>query len=63
MDCYIRWNNVTCNEMFTRVLTDYGNCFTYNMQGHEIIYRKMISEDLNSARDLPDNGNNMVRLK
>lgn len=44
-DCSYRAKPVECSKLFTRVLTDFGYCFTYNLQDHHAIFNEIISED------------------
>lgn len=43
--CSYREKNIDCGKLFTRVLTDFGYCFVYNMQDYHAIFNEIISED------------------
>lgn len=43
--CSYRSKPIACSKLFTRVLTDFGYCFTYNMQDHHALFNEIISDD------------------
>ncbi|KAG5671928.1 hypothetical protein PVAND_002096 [Polypedilum vanderplanki] len=42
--CAVHGVPIDCTKIFTRVLTDFGLCFTFNMQANEIIYNSIASD-------------------
>lgn len=46
--CSNRYSTVECNLMLSRVLTDLGMCYTFNMQSYNLIFNKGVSNDFNS---------------
>lgn len=44
-ECRYRDEKADCSKLFTRVLTEFGYCFAYNMQDHKAIFNEIISKD------------------
>lgn len=44
---------VECQKIFTRVLTDYGYCYTFNMNGYNTVFDEdEISPEFDSYKDI-----------
>ena len=53
MSCYLRNYMVECQKIFTRVLTDYGFCYTFNMKGYNTVFNEdEISSEFDSYKDI-----------
>ena len=53
VSCYLRNYMVECQKIFTRVLTDYGFCYTFNMKGYNTVFNEdEISSEFDSYKDI-----------
>jgi hypothetical protein len=53
VSCYLRNYMVECPKIFTRVLTDHGFCYTFNMKGYHTVFNEdQISEEFDSYRNI-----------
>lgn len=48
--CWFQRRKIDCEEIFTKVLTDFGYCFAFNNLNHSEIFTEEISEDFQSFR-------------
>ncbi|KAG5683738.1 hypothetical protein PVAND_013003 [Polypedilum vanderplanki] len=61
--CILAEKRYNCSAIINRVLTDYGFCYTFNMQDYDEIFNNVISKDFSSYQKRVKNQKNQWKME